>query len=170
MSRVPGTFAGNGSSPGWIPPDLVWDEDNHPIIFPCSQHTEHHPNCDGNCGEPTELDSESQVELLNEGRKYARIGMSFFGVPAAYNGVIPVRGIAVELVDLLMWLQAAKEVIMEKLDFSEFEFEELYRTKKLEFLRNIREANEENIKRARTEQMMAVAKKPLLGPDGNPLL
>lgn len=170
MARVPGTFSGsNGGSAGWIPDDIVWDEDNHPVIFQCSQHTEHHPACNGECGEPTELDTPSQVEILNEGRRYARAGMSFMGVPAAYQGKLPIPGISIELVDLFMWLKAAKKLIQSYCDVSEFEFEEAYRAEKIDFLRTVREANEEAVKQAELRSKMAIAEKPgLLGPDGQP--
>lgn len=170
MAKVSGTFQ-NGGNANWVPPDIRWDEENHPVIFACSQHIEHHPRCDGNCGEPTELDSESQVELLNEGRRYARLGISFAGIPASHMGHIPVPGIPIELVDLLMWLEAVKQIILDTTpQLSEFDLEEVYREKKLEFLRSIREANEEQIKKARTQQQIAVATKPgLLGPDGQPI-
>lgn len=167
-NRVPGTFNGDSMNPD-IPPDLVWDEDNPPRIFPCSQHTEHQRGCPAT-EDPIELDSELQVNLLNEGRAWARAGMSFKGIPEAYQGAIPIPGINVELVDLLMWLEAVKEVVTEVAGITEFEFQEKFREKKLAFLQIIREANEQRIKKQRVANTLGIIENPgLLGPDGRPL-
>lgn len=169
-NRIPGMReSSNGEMGMEIPPDLVWDEDDPPYIYPCSQHSEHHPMCPGN-EDAIQLDSESQVEILNEGRRWARAGMAFNGIPAAYQGKIPITGIAVELVDLLMWLDVVKDMVIELSGSTPFEFEERYRDYKIKFLREIREANEDKIKKARVANSIGVVERPpLLGPDGNPI-
>lgn len=165
-NRIPGMM--NGDSVQEVPPDLVWDEDNPPIIFQCSQDVQHDVRCNGHCGS-VQLDSELQVTLLNEGRAWARAGMNFKGIPEAYQGVIPVPGINVELVDLLMWLETIKDIVRELSGMSEFEFQEKFREKKLEFLSIIRETNEARVKKQRVANSLGIAKKPIFGPDGNPL-
>lgn len=168
--NIPPTFkASNGPSTPEVPADLIWDEDNPPVIYPCSQDINHDPTCPGN--EPgLTLDSELQVMLLNEARAWARAGMSFNGIPAAYQNVIPKPGIAVELVDLLIWLQVIKDVVVELSDISEFDFEEKFRERKLSFLQEIRFANEANIRKARVANSIGIVEKPpLLGPDGQPI-
>lgn len=159
----------NGNTLNNVPDDLIWDEDNHPVIFPCSQHTEHHPQCPGT-EEPIELDSESQVKLLNEARAYARAGMSFLGIPSAYANAIPVPGIQVELVDVLMWLETMKELLGELVGISEAELNERFRENKLALLQHIREQNEENVRKQKVANSLGIVEKPsLLGPDGSPL-
>lgn len=160
----------NGNSLQGVPRDLIWNEDDPPVIYPCSQDIKHLPNCSGE-EDGIQLDSELQVRILNEGRTWARAGMSFQGIPAAYSGVIPKPGIGVELVDLLCWLEVIKEQIVELTGMSEFEFEEKFRERKLEFLQTIRDANEANIRRNRIRASLGVKNKPpLLGPGGEPLL
>lgn len=160
----------NGDAPQEVPPDLVWDENNHPIIFDCSLDTVHTNECRGRCGSGNELTTETQVALLNEARAFARAGMSFMGVPAAYEGVIKLPGIKVELVDLLMWLEALKDIILEISDYTEFDLDEKYREHKLDLLRGVRHYNEETVKRKRAAARLGIVEKPgLLGPDGQPL-
>lgn len=167
MTGVPPTF-GNGSGKPQVPPDLVWDDDNPPKIFPCSLDTQHEKGCRGQ-EQSIVLESRLQVEVLNEGRAWARAGMNFQGVPAAYQGVIPVTGINVELVDMLMWLEAMKELLLEISDISEFDIQERFRAKKLEFLQAIRNANEEKVKSQRIRNQIGLAQKGIIGPDGRRL-
>lgn len=149
----------NGDVPNMqVPPDIVWDDDNPPIIHNCSQHTEHQPRCNGYCGSKA-AESELQVKLMNEARAWARLEMPFFGVPTN----MPFPGIPVELVDLLCWLEVTKEVLIENNIIEEFAFQEKYRANKLELLTVIREKNETRIKRQR---MGVPPPPPLLGPHG----
>lgn len=164
-NRIPG-IPGNGNADMEIPPDLVWDEDNPPIIFPCSQHTEHHPMCPGNDPSIT-LDSELQVELLNEARAWARIGMNFRGVPTSLAHLTP--GIQVELVDIMCWFEVMRDIVIEMSDIELFEFEEKFRERKLLTLRTIREQNEANIKKQRLVNQFGIVEKKVLGPDGRPI-
>lgn len=167
-NRVPPMRNGPEPQPR-IPDDLVWDEDNPPKVYPCSQDVIHHPQCDGS-DELTALDSESQVNLMNEGRAWARANMSFVGIPAAYQNTIPVPGIKIELLDMMIWLQAMKEVVAELSGMSEFDFDEKFREHKIAFLREVREANEANVRRQRVADRLGVVQRPgLLGPHGEPL-
>lgn len=159
----------NGPSNPEIPDDLVWDADNPPIIYPCSQDINHAPFCKGD-EDGVALDSELQIQLMNEGRAWARLGMSFQGIPAAYQGVIPRPGIAVELVDLLSWMETMRGVLVELSGMTAFDFEEKFREFKLNFLREIRLATEERVKKERVVSSIGIVEKPgLLGPDGQPL-
>ena len=170
-NQIPGIRVNrpNGDSSSDAPDDLVWDESNPPKIYPCSQSVEHHPQCPGN-DEAQELDSELQVKLLNEAHAWVRAGMSFGGVPAAYQQHIPIAGIKIELVDLLQWLEVIKDVVIEMNDMTEFEFQEKFREKKLAFLQEIRLANEAQVRRQRVADSVGIVQRPpLLGPDGNPL-
>lgn len=158
----------NGSSPVNIPPDIEWDEDNPPTIFTCSQHTEHQPGCDGSCEaniNPTKL----EIELLNEARAWARAGMNFHGVPRAYDGVIRVPGINVELFDLECKMQVFRQALIDIVGIDEQDLEERFREYKLSIMRHIREMNEAAVRRSRMEASLAIPKKPLFGPDGRPL-
>lgn len=159
----------NGNNLTEIPPDIEWDEDNHPFIYPCSQHTEHVRGCKGT-EDPIELDSELQVRLLNEARAYARAGMSFAGIPASYANHIPIPGIQVELVDVLVWLETAKELLCELSGLSKYELDERFRDNKLALLQSIREENEARVRKHRVASSLGIVEKPgLLGPDGTPI-
>ena len=158
----------NGASdmPG-VPPDLIWDESDPPILFECSGYTEHAPFCNGTC--PRSVAKESQVELINESFAWNRAGMSFLGIPNAYAQHIPIRGINIELFDLEMKVQMLKSLIIEFLDIDEEEVEERFRHAKLEIMRGIRDREEDNIRRSRVQQMLQVPQNPIIGPDGRPL-
>jgi hypothetical protein len=164
-NQIPGMRM-NGNVPNMqIPPDVIWDENDPPRIYDCSQHTEHQPTCDGNC-ESRLVVSEKQAELMNEARAWARLEMPFNGVPFG----LPFPGIPVEVVDLLCWLEVTKEQLYEAGIVEEFEFEEKYRDKKLELLRTIRSQHEDRIKRQRVASSLGIIERPpLLGPDGQPI-
>ena len=154
---------GNGDVPNMqVPPDLVWDENDPPIIHNCSQHTEHQPMCNGHCGSRPVV-SELQIKLMNEARAWARLEMPMMGVPMN----MPFPGIPVEIVDLLVWLEVTKDVLKEAGIIEEFEFEEKYRERKLELLTAIRDRNEGRLKRAR---LGVPERPPLFGPDGTPMM
>lgn len=168
--RIPRMNApGNGLHPHIeVPDDLVWDEDNPPIIYPCSQHTEHHPfECPGpdKCP-PIQLDSESQVMLLNEGRAWSRAGMNWHGIPMNFPG----NGIPVEIVDLLIYIEVMKPMLLQLTDTTEFELEEAFREKKLKMLTTIRGRHEDRVRKQRVANTLGIVEKPpLLGPDGRPI-
>lgn len=156
----------NGDHAPRVPPDIVWSETDPVVLFNCSQYTEHVQGCDGNCG--STVPDELQVELYNEARAWARAGMNFMGVPSAYAGTIPVRGINVELFDLECKFQVVREMLIELMGVDEDELEIRFRKFKLMAMRNIRSANEDKVKRERVEQI--VPKKQIFGPGGQPLL
>ena len=164
-NRMPGMRMNNGDVPNMqVPPDIVWDEDDPPEIFNCSQHIEHQPMCNGNCGSHHVV-SEKQVALMNEARAWARLEMPFNGVPFG----TPFPGIPVELVDLLCWLETTKDVLYEAGIVEEFEFEEKYRARKLELMTSIRTTHEDRIKKQRVQASLGIPDRPpLLGPDGRP--
>lgn len=166
-NHIPGMRIPNGNSIMEVPPDLVWDEDNPPIIFGCTQHTEHHPQCpQGSECPPIQLDSESQVDLLNEARAWNRAGMNYHGLPFGFPG----QGIPVEILDLLIWVEAMKDVVIELSGISEFEFEEKFRERKLGLLQQVRGKHEDRVRRQRVASSIGIVEKPpLLGPDGRPL-
>lgn len=165
MNRVPGMHGnGHGENPN-VPPDIAWDDDDPPMIYACSQHTEHNSNCDGEC-ESHILTSELQAKLMNEARAWARQNMVFTGVPVN----VPFPGIQVELVDLLCWLEATKQVLIDNDLVEEFKLEESYRERKLNLLQTIRERSEERIRKQRVVDSLGIVQKPgLLGPNGQPL-
>jgi hypothetical protein len=159
---------GNGNSPP-VPDDIVWDEENPPLIYSCSQHIEHARFCNGEC--PTYVANELQVQLMNEARAWARAGMSFHGIPAAYRDQIPIQGINVELFDLECRVHVLCEILVEMFNVDGNEIDERYGKFKLMALRNIREENEANVRRQRAANALGIAqKKPIIGPDGQPLL
>jgi hypothetical protein len=156
----------NGDHAPRVPDDLVWDEDNPPVVYECSQDITHEMGCNGNCN--STVLNEEQVELMNEARAWARAGMSFYGIPTAYAGQIPVRGINVELFDLECKLQVFRELLIESLGIDEEEVESRFRRFKFQAMRHIREVNEAAVRRARMEQF--IPKKQILGPDGGPII
>lgn len=156
---------GNLENPN-VPPDIVWNESDPPILFACTQHTEHDPRCDGNC--PRIVSTESIINLINEGRAYARINMSFLGLPQSLmNGPFP--GIPVEIYDLFLRVSVLQEIILEQLDITKDEIDERFRVMKYNGLRSIREEVEPQLRKQRLEQQLGVGRKPLLGPNGEML-
>lgn len=156
----------NGPVPS-VPPDIVWDEDNPPMLFACSNHVFHLPECSGNCN--TMRVTEMRVKLINEGLAYARAGMNWHGVPAAYAEAIPVPGIRVELTDVLMWLELLRDLVCELAGLSIDEFDDMFTQRKFEMLHSIRERSEAHVKKQRTKNMLGIVDKPIFGPDGRPL-
>lgn len=170
LPKIPGMMMHNGNS-DFVPPDLVWDENDPPKIFPCSQHITHSPRCDGKCCiEPMTIDTELQVDLLNEARAYARAGMSFKGVPEAYANSIPIPGMQVELFDMLIWLQTLAEVVAEAGLIGKDDLNEKFRANKLVIMREQRDRHEAQVRKSAIANKFGIVEKPpLLGPDGTPL-
>lgn len=157
---------GSGGEEG-VPPDLEWDADNPPVIFSCSQHTEHMPNCPGDCGE--HVCTEGTVLMANEARAWSRAGMSWSGVPTAYAGKVPIGGINVELVDLETKIHVLVELLKDVTNLSQEELDDMWLAHKAGYLRRIREDNEEMVRRTRAASALGIKNKRLLGPDGQPL-
>lgn len=156
---------GTGVNPD-IPQDIEWNDSEPIVIFECSQHTEHAEGCDGDCG--SRVLTESMVNLINEGRAYARANMSFLGIPQSMT-MLGIPGQNVELFDLYIRVQTLQEVVLDKLDMDLEEFDEIFRTNKFNRLREVRESIEPSLKEARLKQQLGVAHKPILGPDGRPI-
>jgi len=159
--RIPGM--NNGPNPQ-VPADITWDADNPPVLFVCSNHLFHLSGCDGNCGEL--VATENRVNLINEGLAFARAGMSWRGIPSAYEATIPVPGVKVELTDMLIWMEQMRDIFCEMSGISPDEFEDEFARRKYEFLHRIRIMNESHI---RKQQIVDMIRTPILGPDGNPL-
>src|SRR6266403_135998 len=132
---VPTMSVPNGNSPQ-VPDDIVWDEENPPVLFNCSNMIFHNADCNRQCGE-IEV-TETRVKLINEGLAWSRAGMNWHGVPRSYAGVIPVVGLSVELTDVLIWLELLRNKMIELTGSSIEEFDEEFANKKLEKLREIR--------------------------------
>lgn len=157
----------NGNAPTNIPADVVWDENNPPVIYACSQYTEHDPACEGDC--ESQVATENLVKLMNEGFAYRRAGMSYYGIVASYS-MIPVSGIPVEVFDVMMLVEVLRDHIVETTDITEDELHEKFRIHKYEFLHNVREASEARVRKQRAANALGIVEGPgLLGPDGNPI-
>jgi hypothetical protein len=166
LAGRPSELNGNNNPVG-IPPDIVWDSENPPVAFACSQHTEHHPKCDGTC-ESMVLD-ESMVRGMNIAREYARNGMSFKGVVEGYDGMIPHSGMRVELFDLECEVKLLKQLLMELTGLSLEEYDVQFRELRSDVMEGVLEATLPGLKRARAEQALGIVPKKILGPDGSPL-
>jgi hypothetical protein len=155
----------NGASnAGRIPDDIKWSDDEPITIFACSQGLEHIPQCDGTC--PSNVIDESMCKLINEGLAWRRANMNFMGVPAAYENVIPVPGLKVELFDLELKFELLRGIVLELAGISEEEIDVRFREFKLERLREIRQANEAMVRQAHAAQTLGIQPKRILGPNG----
>lgn len=144
MPRIPGTQNGG------IPANIVWNPDNPPLKCDgCGLVTIHAPDCDGKFTKTPLV--ESEVELLNEHREWARLGM---------NTAMVTR----DLFKMGNQIQALVNVINE-LTGDEGILNEEYRNCTINEMRRIRLANEEEVKRAN----LGLPPRSILGPDGSPL-
>jgi len=144
---------GDGQEIG-ISPNLEWDENNPPIIFPCSDHIDHAPDCDGS-DEGAAL-TEYGVLLSNEAKDWARVGLQ-------------VDGVQVNSLDSKMQIGAVQQLLVEAGVLDKDEIDELYRKLKYEVLHSMREELEPQVKAAKTAAMLGVRpgqRPPLLGPHG----
>lgn len=165
VRETPMAANGDGTPPG-IPADLVWDAENPPIIYECTQDIEHAPDCDGTC--EGMVVSESMVNLINEGRAYGRAQMSFLGVPQSMS-MLGIPGVNVEILDLFVRVNILQDILIENFDVSKEEIDERFRVAKFNKLNEIRTAIEPTLREKRLEQQLGVAKKSILGPDGKPI-
>jgi hypothetical protein len=111
--------------------------------------------------------TENLVKLVNEAHAWARAQMSFFGVPFAYRGFLPVQGIEIELFDLEIKVRLLQTIIEDKLGFTREQLDDMFRGMKADRLREIREANEEEVKSQRLQAQLGVHRKPIFGPGGD---
>lgn len=163
---LPMSSLSNGNSVPGIPPDIEWNDDDPPVIYSCSQHIEHRPDCDGSC-EP-EVTTESQINLLNEARAWARIPMSFQGVPTCFpDGAFD--GIKVNIFDEKLRNMALQKILIDNGLATQEEIDELYLELKLEVLQDIRRQYEQAVRRHKMEETLALPDKRLFGPDGKVL-
>jgi len=142
---------GNNMPPG-IPPDIKWDEENPPVIFSCSQHTEHDPSCNGDC--ESEVTTENQILLLNESKQWARDGLDTSSIQSnAFHIGCQVNALQKALVDAGI--------------ISQNNVDENYRRIKYDVLREVRASIGPQIKSARTRAILGVDdKKKIIGPHG----
>jgi hypothetical protein len=153
----------NGNSVPGIPPDIEWNEDNPPVIYECSQHVEHHPACGGDCD--GEVASEATVKLLNEARAWARIPMSFHGVPTCFpDGAFD--GVKVNIFDEKLRNMALQKVLIDAGLTTQEEVDEIYLELKFDTLYNIRTEYQEAVKRQKMQETLALPDKRLYGPNG----
>lgn len=81
-----------------------------------------------------------------------------------------VKGIPIDLLQLHVSIIFLGEFIKEHLQISEEDFDVMYQQRFTLYLRNLREANIERIRKERTlGPSLAVAQSKLLGPNGEPL-
>lgn len=161
-NRVPGMMQNGGVAGPQVPDDLPFPC----TIYACSNDIEHNSRCDGNCEsyEP----SESQIKLQNVAREYARSGMSFVGVPEGIPLNFP--GININLVELLCRIITIEELLFPLTGVSREEFDEMYRTTKIDFLQNVLDNNKEAVKRQHVINSLGLVENSgLLGPDGKPI-
>lgn len=142
MPRVPGKFNGG------IPPNLVWDENNPPMKNECSGLAQiHSDECDGSC-EKTPC-TELEVDLMNEHRNWARLGMN-------------TGNVIQDLFRMNNQIEAIVESLKELIPRETLD--DTFKKVMLKNMRGIREANEEEIRRSRIG-----VRKQLFGPNGEPL-
>ena len=109
-------------------------------------------------------ESKLEIALKEELQRWEILGMRAGGVPAGFQA----PGISVEIFELEMRLHTAINLLIEKGIITQEEADEKYQQNMLDRLTAIREANEEQIKKARMAQQIAVAQKSILGPNGQP--
>lgn len=148
MPQIPGMFNGG------VPPNLVWDEDNPPMRNGCNGEVSNHheQGCDGSC-ERTPL-TELEVNLTNEHREWARVGMRTEQIPH-------------DLFRIENQINAIIQVVGRMLgEGGEAELNEAYQEECLKQMRGIRLAYQEQVKRVK----FGLLPKPgVLGPDGKPI-
>lgn len=160
---LPMSSLSNGNGPPGIPPDIEWDADNPPTVYECSQHTEHSSDCNGDC--EGETITEGQVRLLNEARAWARIPMSFQGVPTCLpDGAFD--GVKIDIFSEKMRSSALQKIIIDAGLATLEEIDEVYQNLKVEAMQTIRNDYEDYVKRQKLQQKMALPDKRLFGPNG----
>lgn len=142
-NKVPGTFNGG------VPPNVVWDEKDPPIVNMCTQNIGiHAPNCEGDCDK--RLATETETELINEYREWTRAGMDVNKLQ--FN---PFRAQST--------LNALSAIIVE--EFGQERVDKMYQELLLERMRGARLKHGDDSKRA----MFGIPPRRLLGPDGKPM-
>lgn len=143
MPRVP------AMNNGGIPANLVWDELNPPLKCDgCGMVTVHGPGCDGNFTKSPMR--ETECELINENREWARLGLS-------------TNMVTRDAFKMGNQIRALINMVSTLVDRDELNDE--YRRCMVAEMQRIRSANEEQIKRVN----LGLPPQGLLGPDGQPL-
>lgn len=143
MPRIPGT------NNGGIPANLIWDEDNPPLKCDgCGMVGIHGPGCDGKYTKSPIRETECQ--LLNENREWARLGMS-------------TNMVTRDLFKMGNQITAIVNMLSTLVDKDELNDE--YRRCTVAEMQRIRLANQDEIKRTN----LGLPQKTILGPDGQPL-
>lgn len=118
-----------------VPPDLQWDPDNPMMINSCSGHTDvHAAECDGVC-ERRAVD-EYDVRIENENRAWARAGLNMTSISSN-----PLR--------LDARLQTIVQLVMQRLDISDEEFNAIFRPMYLDTLVSVRHNLQEAMGKAK---------------------
>lgn len=130
-------------------------------VWQCSNQEEHNQDCDQvNCEMVTA--PESVIDLHNEAIEWTKHGMVIQGIPKALQGG-PFPGISVEMFEVECRLAGLIKYLEEELpDFDLGKASDHYRKVMIEKLQLTRQQFE--LAKAREE--IAVAKTPLLGPNG----
>lgn len=148
MPSIPGSFNGG------IPPNIVWDENNPPPKYSCSNGITHAPGCDGRCPDPGYM-KEYDVEMINEQREWLRVGMH-------PNEIV----IGSPPFDLELRPTILADFLHEKGVIDSEEFNEYFVRARAERMKKIRLENQEQAKRMK----FGLPPKPqMFGPGGQPL-
>ena len=124
-------------------------EGNLPPHYVCTGRTEHHEDCDGNCGELDELD----ILISYEMNEWAKSGLE--------TGSVGINGFMMDC-----QLQAVIKALAEYGVLTNDQLNDTYKPLLLEHLITMRQKLEPAVRRARIAQGM---QEGLLGPNGQPL-
>ena len=120
-------------------------------VFSCSGNQMHLHTCDGNC-EVKKL-NELEIEIIKEQVKWEELGM----VPLGGLPQLPMMpGVPIDTLKTSMALSALTKMCVEKLGLDEDELDHKYQEVYLQKLRDIREANEDDMREAQRREGIAV--------------
>jgi hypothetical protein len=133
------------------------------LVNDCTKMDAHAEDCDGNCSKVPAMNS--VVDLHNEAIEWNKRGMVVQGVPSSLSGG-PFPGISVEIFELECRFAGLIRYLKDEWDeFDEGKASDCYRKVMIEKMRYTREKYDE----AQREAEIAIAKPPLLGPNGEVL-
>jgi hypothetical protein len=125
------------SLPNYAGPDLEYGH----AVNNCTQEADSHSDdCDGSCGTHTYTDLE--VDLINELKKWRRMGKQIIGVPDVLEGKIPESGFRIGLFDLDCRVMALVKVIKDRNLLTEQEMDVAFQEIKLAKLQSARKIME----------------------------
>lgn len=154
-----------------IPEDLVWNKDFPPVVFRCSGvMAVHEPECDGTCG--TVAMSEEDVNLTNEYRAWARLGLAPVGFPANIPLIPGTRGVPIPLLELSARVDGLVAALMHGIPEFGVVFNREFKKSLHQTLWQVRMNSQEAIEDKRRRELTGAVTNPkvLLGPDGQRLL